>query len=452
VWIFGHTSSGKHISVRPSQPQHASLQDLRHAACDHTPVTRSVLDSTQIASFSVLQVISSPPGLFAATVVSGHTLVVTSVSGEQCGSGNVTVSVGLARTDDITLERSTLTVDVSVRKQGAIGPSLIQNGNFSGNITSTRFGPTIAGWKTNTWSGTFGLKKCPDGTPLLSSSCVYLQGFGAGKFGVYQTMSLGAGTYSLTATMAAIELESGQWSGTTSIYASFTGAARPDFPLLASGPGSTHDLLAAGSSGWRNLNATFSTPQATNATLYFFIWGSGRFFLEDVSLTQLKCHAAVDDSLSISVADIAPLVFDTPLTYEDTLLCGYCNDTSQPAFNETELCSKCATTNLTAMEPNRQATANELLTDWTNKFFAPDTAEWALNANGTASLFAGAYASTSAISADAPADWSSWSFLQIEVFNPSSDAQPFSVELRDTATGAKAKQSHLVQPESRGDF
>ena len=87
------------------------------------------------------------------------------------------------------------------------------------------------------------------------------------------------------------------------------------------------------------------------------------------------------------------------------------------------------------MEPNKQATADKLLTDWTeNTFFAPDTAEWALNANGTASLFAGAFVSTSAISADAPADWSSWSYLQIEVFNPSSDAQPFSVELRDTAT------------------
>ena len=163
-----------------------------------------------------------------------------------------------------------------------------------------------------------------------------MEGFGAGKFGVYQTMLLDAGTYSLTATMASIDLESGQWSGTTSIYASFTGDARPDFPQLASGPGSTHDLLA-GSSGWRNLNATFSTPQATNATLYFFIWGSGRFFLQDVSLTQLKCDTAVEDSLSISMADIAPLVYNTPLTFEDTLLCGYCNDTSQLAFNETEL-------------------------------------------------------------------------------------------------------------------
>lgn len=401
--------------------------DLRtHIVC--------VFDRTKIASFSVLQVVSSPPGLFTATIVSGHTLVVTSVSGENCGGGNVTVSVALA---GAAADRSILTVNVPVRKQGGVGPELITNGNFSGNITSTRFGPVIGGWHTNTWSGMFGLEKCPNGTPLSASSCVIMEGFGAGKFGVYQTMQLAtAGTYSVSAKMASIELEPGQWSGTTSIYASFTGSARPDFPLLATGSGGTHDLLA-GSMGWRNLNATFSTPQATNATLYFFIWGSGRFFLEDVSLTQLKCSVAVEDILSISAADIAPLVYNTPLTFEDTLLCGYCSDTSQAAFNNTELCSKCAATNLTAMEPNKQAKQAKLLTDWTERpfFFAPDTANWALNANGTAALFAGSYASTSAtVSTDSPVDWSSYSYLQIEVFNPSVNAQPFSVELRDTAT------------------
>ena len=113
-----------------------------------------------------------------------------------------------------------------------------------------------------------------------------MQGFGPGKFGVYQTVSLEAGTYSLSGLMASVELEPGQWSGTTSLYASFAGA-RPDFPQLATGPGSTHDLLH-GSSGWRKLNASFSTPVATNMTLYFFIWGSGRFFVDTISAKNMQ--------------------------------------------------------------------------------------------------------------------------------------------------------------------
>ena len=89
----------------------------------------SVLDRAKIASFSVLQVNSSPPGLFTATIESGHTLVVTSASGGQCGDGNVTVSVHLA--GSAATERGALTVDVPVRKRGAIGSELIQNGNFT---------------------------------------------------------------------------------------------------------------------------------------------------------------------------------------------------------------------------------------------------------------------------------------------------------------------------------
>ena len=179
----------------------------------------------------------------------------------------------------------------------------------------------MSGWQTNTWSGLFTLSKCPLGTAFAAPQCIVMQGFGAGKFGVYQTVSLEAGTYSLSALMASVELEPGQWSGTTSLYATFSGSARPDFPQLATGPGSTHDLLHS-SSGWRKLNATFSTPVSTNVTLYFFIWGSGRFFLEDVSLVQLQCHPATPDLLTISEDDLAPLDYNVPLTFEDTLMCG----------------------------------------------------------------------------------------------------------------------------------
>jgi hypothetical protein len=261
-------------------------------------------------------------------------------------------------------------------------------------------------------------------------SCVIVQGFGAGKFGLMQEdIELQAGTYSLTAVIAAVDLEPGQWSGTTSLYASFVGQSgpvRPDFT------GSTHDLLS-GSSGWRQMNATFSLPAAANATLYFFIWGSGRLFVQDVALNKLDCHLPATDNLAIGT-ELAALKFDIPLTFEDTLLCGYCNDTAQPAYNQTELCKKCAVADLSAMTPNKQASQPKLLTDFTGKpsFFAPDSAMWQINPNGTATLFAGAY--MSADTSQKPVDWSAYSYLNIDVSNPSTEVQPFSIELRDTAT------------------
>lgn len=405
--------------------------DLRqHIAC--------VVPTRRIDAFSVTRVASMPPGLFSAKMGSdGHTLVVSTPEGPACGTANVAIRVTLGATtsEGAAATTTSVTVSVPLRKLGAVGPTLLSNGNFSGNITMTQFGPHMSGWKTNTWSGLFSLSKCPVGTPFGAQDCVMMEGFGAGKFGVYQTVNLGAGSYALSALMASVELEPGQWSGTTSIYASFSGSPRPDFPLLASGPGSTHDLLH-GSSGWRRLNASFSTPAATNMTLYFFIWGSGRFFLEDVSLVQLDCKPSAPDRLALSAEDIAPLSYNVPLTYEDTLLCGYCNDTAQPAFNRTELCVKCAATNLTAMQPDKQAAEDKVLTEWgaNSSLFAPDHACWARNANGTATIFAGKYVSTAIISADSPVDWSSYSYLQIAVYNPSMEAQPFSVEIRDTAT------------------
>ena len=416
----------------------ASASSSRHV--DLRQHIASVLPSRQVSAFSVVSLATTKPGLFTATMESDkHTLAVSTPAGPACGTANVTIQVELAgaRLGSTTGTGTSITsVSLSMRKLGAAGPPLLANGNFSGNITSTRFGPQMSGWDTNTWSGLFTLSKCPLGTALVAPDCVMMEGFGAGKFGLYQTVSLKAGTYSLTALMASVELEPGQWSGTTSLYAAFSADARPDFPQLATGPGSTHDLLH-GSSGWRRLNATFSTPVSTNMTLYFFIWGSGRFFLEDVSLVQLHCQPSVPDSLAMSVADIAPLHYNVPLTFEDTLMCGYCNDSAHPAFNQTVLCTKCATTNLTAMQPNQQATEDKVLTEWSSSapsFFAPDSSMWTRNTNGTATVFAGKYISTASISTDSPVDWSQWSFLQMSVYNPATTAQPFSVELRDTAT------------------
>lgn len=391
----------------------------------------SVLPNTAISGFKVMSV--GLPSIFGAVISDEHNLVV-SAKGSRCGSANVSIEVTIAwRRVDEKHSQVALTVQIPIRKLGRAGPNLIQNGNFTGNITQTRFGPQMRGWTTNTWSGLFKLQKCPPHVPYRSApSCVYMHGMGgAGKFGLMQeNVELHAGTYSLSAVMAAVDLEAGQWSGTTSLYASFTGQSgpvRPDFT------GSTHDLLS-GSSGWRQMNATFSLPTSANATLYFFIWGSGRFFLQDVVLTLLGCHLPAPDNLTIG-AVLATLNYDIPLTFEDTLLCGFCNDTAQPAYNRTELCAKCAVSNMAAMVPDKQAGTPKLLTDFTRHqpgFFAPDANMWQRSSNGTAELFAGCY--MSADSSQKPVDWSAYSFLNIDVFNPNTEVQPFSVELRDTAT------------------
>ena len=287
----------------------------------HAHIASVLSESSKILGFKVTGV--GLPSVFSASIsaTDGHTLVVTA-KGRGCGSANVSVQVVLASHGsgggDSTGE---LALQIPVRKLGLPGPNQIVNGDFAGNITQTQFGPKLAGWTTNTWSGMFKLEKCPVHVPFGSTSdCVFMQGFGAGKFGLYQRVALQPGTYSLSAMMASVELKPGQWSGTTSIYASFygeRGPVRPDFTGVD--VGSTHDLLS-GSSGWRQMNATFSLPAAANATIYFFIWGSGWFFVQDVAIHQLQCHPAAPDDLVIG-DELAPLAYNVPLTFEDTLMC-----------------------------------------------------------------------------------------------------------------------------------
>lgn len=234
--------------------------------------------------------------------------------------------------------------------------------------------------------------------------------------------------------------QTGQWSGTSSLYISFStsaGPARTDFTPSDDTNG-THNLLT-GSNGWRILNASFSTPVATNATIYFFVWGPGWFFVDAISLRKVGCAPAAADSLVVGTTE-RPLAFKIPMTYEDALLCGFCNDTQHPQYNTTEACTRCSAANLTALGPVPQATDPKIITNFSAtqvpSFFFPDSSTWLRNINDTATVFAGNYIESNpeVLSNQLPADWSRWSYLTVEVLNPARNPVDFYIEIRDKAS------------------
>ena len=160
----------------------------------------SVLAPVHLSHYSVVSVKSSTPGLFSADVLAdGHTMVIKTPQGPSCGTCNITVGVG-AGVQHVAL-------DLQARKFGTHGPNLLANPQFD-NVSKTP--GVVPGWHTNTWNGDFMFSQ-PTGVGYSEGGrCGEVQGFGAGKFGLYQTVELTPGTYELGAVVASVELESGQ--------------------------------------------------------------------------------------------------------------------------------------------------------------------------------------------------------------------------------------------------
>ena len=397
----------------------------------------SVHPGVKISKFSVVAV--SDPMLFSAKIAAdGHTLGVSTPAGPSCGDATVLLAVTVTTVSTGAGGRPAagppLQLNLTVRKAGGDGPNGFLNPGFEevSNATST-----VPGWHVNTWNGDFTIAQ-PSGVGYSGGRCAVLHGLGAGKFGLYQTVALTPGTYAMHGLAASVELVPGQWAGTSSIYMSFEGAARPDFAPSDDTNG-THNLLSGSSAGWRPFNATFSVSAPVNVTVYWFIWGPGWLFVDDVTIEKLDCARPAADSLVVGDV-IRPLNFTVPMTFEDTLLCGYCNDTAYPRYNSSAMCQLCAKTNISAIGPAPQAPDPRLVTSFAPNehppFFAPDASTWCRNSDGTATLFGGDYmvSNPAAVSAATPADWSHWSYLEIEVYNPSCQPVSFVVEIRDTAT------------------
>jgi hypothetical protein len=354
-------------------------------------------------------------------------------------------------------------VALPVAVLGGQGPELVANGNFS-----KAGSPPIAllRWHSYTWQGTFETTRS---TASFGSGgwSALLHGYGTGKYALIQTLALTEpGRYTLQAVVAVCDAtQQGLYKdiGRFTLYAAFadpTGAAVRtaigDLQLL---PSIEQDVNTDGKVGWRRLTANFSLPAAANMTLYFRVWASGWFLVDDVSVRLNRCapYDNLTDAITIGNRTLEPLNFTPPMVFEDLLLCGYCTAASVNAsaaplpYNQLEHCVRCRAANRSALVPHQSDGAHPLTTFGIDEpgLFSPDKTCWRYtnrslhdarrDSSGSPPpprsvlLYAGKYmVSQGALLRQVlNGDWSTWSYLRVQYRHSSPNPQQLYIEVDD---------------------
>jgi hypothetical protein len=299
----------------------------------------------------------------------------------------------------------------------AAGADLLANGNME------QTGPnhnSIAGWSDWLWEGEAQISHTT-AAAFEGRRAALLQGFGPTKIAIFQKVALVPCSYRLTAAIAGTQLTAGTFGRSAAVYISYEGGQ----PLL-------HHLLR-GDSDWRRMDIEFSIGTATTATIYFFNYGSGYFFVDDVHLTAIDGCPMRTGGLHLSTEAIAPLKFVPPLSLEDTLLTGYCTD---PIFSRHDVCDHLKPVDISHLM-QKPADATYMIDDFENspsKFEGDwSYASKAIAGKGSAHLVAGRYMEAN-VSRNLRGDWRGYDWLRFEVMNSSPSPQRISIEIRDTKT------------------
>jgi parallel beta-helix repeat protein len=346
-------------------------------------LSRYVLDlyGAEVLRYSLM---SSDAGLSAS--LSGSQLTLTP-TGEACGTTTLrfTVVNGL---DEQTL------VDLPLRTLGSAGPNLITNGGFEqvGNTAGQ-----IPGWTYGIWSGASQLDQ--DTLALEGQHAARLQGLGTNKAAIRQTLTLPPGRYRLSARVASWDLKPGEYNQTSLLY--LTGVGASDLSLK----------LVSGDRDWSVAQQVFTLTQTRSVTLYFFIYGPGYLWVDDVRLQTLEPCASDPDGGTLLGPTGDALGFLPPVTVADRVLQGYCGD---PGMAATRLCQRLAGIDPASLAPPRAAAP---LTLAAFAALAPvgDTAR---------------YLDLTPEVAAAP-DWSGYDYLEIRLTNPGASTLKGIVEIRD---------------------
>jgi hypothetical protein len=306
-----------------------------------------------------------------------------------------------------------LHLPVTVEFVGEDGPNTVAAGDFSGGVGEAPPAP----WTALVWEGDFragvdptgGVDRGPVGRVL---------GDGPGKAALFQRRPLEPGRYRLSARVAAAELRPGLWSQTSSLY------------LSGHGPVALNEPLVAGDTGWRPVELVFDVAPdyGPGVIVYFFGWGPGALYVDDVTLTRSGDCAPAALGLTIG-AEIAPLTAALPATPGDDLLCGYC-----PALGGA-LCERCA-----ARPAEPPAVGPRTLADF--EVAGPvafGSAEYAvedvspLGGARSARLAPGRYM-VATPATGLPADWRGYDWLRIDVRNDGPAPASVYIEIRDALT------------------
>lgn len=308
-------------------------------------------------------------------------------------------------------------IDLPIRLTGDSGSELLNNGGmeqFDANPTQ------IPGWTAHRWSGDIEVTHT-DLAAFSGDRSTLIQGYGESKMAIYQHLNLAAGTYRLRAKIASSQLQPIHSWQSTLLYLSFGNRATI-----------SHQLIA-GDNDWRELELIFNVPQADTGTLYFFNYIPGAFFVDDVSLTTVEACANPAESFTLSDTPLKPLQYDPPVTFAETLLYGYCDDSQ---FSQTPVCQRLHDVDIAALQPHHAA-APLLLADFESPASTPfASGNWrytsdALNGQQSALLPPDTYMdgwNANGI----PSDWGGYDWLRVDVHNPSDQAQNLYLEIRDT--------------------
>jgi len=303
----------------------------------------------------------------------------------------------------------------------AASESLLVNGDME---ASKEDAAHIPGWSDYLWEGQ-GVLRHARGVSFGGERSAHLEN-GVAKLGLFQEVKLKPCTYFLKAMLAGSQLRKGKWGKGASVYIALgkRGAIHFDFPK--------------GDSDWRRLEIVFHVPEPTQAIVYFFTYGAGHFFVDDVSLVAAPSCAPRKDAIRLEETSAAPLKFDPPVELADTVLAGYC---AKGELARRPVCERLRKVDLSTFEPKAHA-GEHVLADFEGRQpFQRGLVDqlmgksWSLVKGpggnvAAARLPAGAYMAADQDSG-LESDWSGYSWLRFEVDNASRQVQKLVIEIRD---------------------
>lgn len=282
--------------------------------------------------------------------------------------------------------------------------NLLVNGDLE-TRTETGDGLDLAGWTGYRWEGQ-GRIEAVD-VAYSGQRAVMIEGNGPGKQAIFQQLPLGACGYRLSAQVAGRGLRPNRWNQGAAIYLD-----------LGDQPQLLQDLALTGDSDWRSVTLDVAVPRATAATVYFFNYGSGGFFVDDVVLTPQPDCRAPTSGFRLGEPATKPLAYRRPVTAEDLALRGYCD---APEFATRGFCQHAAPP---AAQTARATAARSL------PLPGRITPRSATAASAGLTIRAGQYVSLEPDSG-LPTDWRGHDWLTLEVTHTATTPQRLDIELND---------------------
>ena len=274
---------------------------------------------------------------------------------------------------------------------------ILANGDFEADPGADAAQP-IPDWRFFVWSGAASATRDDSARPAGGRSA-RLEAAAPGKAAIHQKLTLPAGRHRLSALVAAHGLTAGKDRLTARLHVELAGS-RAVFVAIPEG-----DL------DWTQAEAVFDLEVETAATVYVFLYGSGRLWVDDLRIAPLDPATPAQPGARIAAAPLEPLRFDPPLTPEDLLLEPYCDD---PGMAGRPYCRRLQGRDLAALRPPRLEAPRTLASFDPPRPMGERAGH--LDLNPTHGL---------------PADWTGYDTLEIRLDNPGERTLDALVEIRD---------------------